>query len=83
LLPIAFKLAESTKQKIQVDIFYGLFRMQFPTAKNEFVLVQNGSLIREINQSIITNIISAKWKEKIPMIIEALNLLASNFKGFS
>ncbi len=79
LLPIAFKHNETTKNNIPADIFYGLFRVQFPTKLNELLLIQRKSLKAGIAESIKSNIISKKWDKEIPLILEKFYFFASNF----
>jgi hypothetical protein len=76
-LPIAFTWFNQTK--IAADIFYGLFRLQFPTALNALLLIKTESIINGINSAISQNIISAKWKipSLIDPIIQLFNQLAS------
>lgn len=79
LLPIAFRHMQTTKNNISADIFYGLFRTQFPTKLNELLLVQSNSIEAGIKEAIKSNIISKKWEKEIPSIIKNFNIFASNF----
>jgi hypothetical protein len=70
-LPIAFTL--SGKTKIAPDIFYGLFRLQFPTDLNAILLIKSESIANGIKTAISENIISARWG-KVKMIkVQLLN----------
>ena len=76
-LPIAFTLSD--KIKIAQDIFYGLFRLQFPTDLNALLLVKSESITNGINTAISQNIISAKWgsQDQIDSILQTFNQLAT------
>ena len=74
-LPIAFTL--SGKTKIAPDIFYGLFRLQFPTDLNAILLIKSESIANGINTAISENIISAKWGPQVGAIVQTLNQLAT------
>ncbi len=74
-LPIAFTL--SGKTKIAPDIFYGLFRLQFPTDLNALLLIKSESIADGINTAISENIISAKWAPQVDAIVKTLNQLAA------
>ncbi len=79
LLPIAFKHNEIIKKTIAPDIFYGLFRVQFPTKLNELLLMKSESLIIGINEAIKQNIISSEWEKKIEDFIKIFNELSTHF----
>lgn len=79
LLPNAFKHNETTKNNIPTDIFYGLFRQQFPTELNELFLIQSESIRAGIEEAIERNIISKRSEKEISSIILKLNSFASNF----
>jgi hypothetical protein len=74
-LPIAFNL--SGKTKIAPDIFYGLFRLQFPTDLNAILLIKSESIANGINTAIRENIISARWGPQVDSIVQTLNQLAT------
>ncbi len=76
-LPIAFTLFNQTK--IAADIFYGLFRLQFPTPLNALLLIKTESIVNGIKEAINQNIISAKWgiQSQLDSIIQMFNQLAS------
>ena len=76
LLPIAFTLSNQTK--IVPDIFYGLFRLQFPTDLNALLLIKSESIVNGINEAIGQNIISARWgiQKQLDSIIQMFNQVA-------
>ena len=74
-LPIAFTLSGSTE--ITPDIFYGLFRLQYPTDLNALLLIKSESIANGINKAISENIISAKWGSQVDSIVQRLNQLAT------
>ena len=76
-LPIAYKMSESVQQKI-APVFYGLFRLQFPTALNALLLIKSDSIADGIKTAVSENIISAKWGDQtqIDSIVQTLNGLA-------
>jgi hypothetical protein len=76
-LPIAFSLSDKTK--IPPDIFYGLFRMNFPKELNALLLVNSESLLAGLKNAINSNIISLKWQEKLESILTDMNTLSTNF----
>ncbi len=78
LLPIAFTL--SGKTRIPPDIFYGLFRLQFPTDLNALLLIKSESITGGIKTAVDENIISEKWNDpkQINSIIQIFNKLAVN-----
>jgi hypothetical protein len=76
LLPIAFTL--SGKTKIAPDIFYGLFRVQFPTNLNALLLIHSDSIAKAIKTAVNENIISAKWANQVDKVVQAFNQLATS-----
>lgn len=76
-LPIAYKMSESIQQKI-APVFYGLFRLQFPTTLNALLLIKSDSIANGIKAAVSENIISAKWGDQtqIDSIVQTLNGLA-------
>lgn len=74
LLPLAYSMASETK--LAADIFYGLFRLQFPTVLNALLLVKSESISKGIKTAVRQNIISARWEPQIGSIINSLNSLA-------
>ena len=74
-LPIAFTL--SGKTKIAPDIFYGLFRLQFPTDLNAILLIKSESIANGIHTAISENIISSKWLGQVDSMVKTLNELAT------
>ena len=75
LLPTAYQF--SAKTKIAADIFYGLFRMQYPTDLTALLQVKADSITNGINSAIAKNIISAKWTSQISTIVQSFNQLAT------
>jgi len=68
--------AYSKTTTIAADIFYGLFRMGFPTVLNELLLIKADSIKKAVQQAINENIISSKWGKGIDKVILAINELA-------
>jgi hypothetical protein len=75
LLPTAFTLAKKTK--IAPDIFYGLFRLRYPTELNALLLIKSESIAAGISRAINENIISSKWRTDMDVILSSLNQLAT------
>ncbi len=77
LLPIAFTFSKQTK--IVPDIFYGLFRLKFPTDLRALLLIKSESIVNGIKEAIRQNIISARWgiQKELDSIIQNFNQLAS------
>ena len=76
-LPIAFTLSNQTK--IAPDIFYGLFRLQFPIDLNALLLIKSDSIVNGIKSAVSENIISAKWgtQSQLDSIIPMFNQLTT------
>ena len=75
-LPLAFTFSQSTK--IPADIYYGLFRMSFPTDLNALLLVKSDSLLKGLKEAIDGNIISVRWESQLDKIISDLNTLSAS-----
>jgi hypothetical protein len=77
LLPIAYTLSNQTK--IAPDIFYGLFRLKFPTDLRALLLIKSESIVNGVQEAISQNIISAKWgiRKEMDAIIQLFNRIAS------
>ncbi|MEO8861756.1 MAG: hypothetical protein ABI358_10060 [Ginsengibacter sp.] len=69
-LPVAYQL--SAKAKIAADIFYGLFRLQFPTDLNSLQQITSAKITSGINAAISQNIISVRWAGQIAEIVKKL-----------
>ncbi len=76
-LPIAFQF--SSKTDIAANIFYGLFRLQYPMKMEELLSLTGESISEGIKLAIEQNIISAKWEKEITKTIQILNALSSEF----
>ncbi len=77
LLPLAYSHSNTTL--IAPDIFYALFRMQYPKELNALLLVSSESLKNGINAAISLNIISSRWEKEIEDILEKFNRRAKDF----
>jgi len=75
-LPLAYTFATTTKT--QPDIFYGLFRMGFPTTLDDIILVKSESIMKGLMAAIKANIISAKWEKELDKVIKNFNALSSD-----
>jgi hypothetical protein len=66
------------KTKINPAIFYGLFRMGFPTDISALLQVRAESILKALQQAIEDNIISSRWLQELDRIIKQLDGLAVN-----
>jgi Tc toxin complex TcA C-terminal TcB-binding domain/Neuraminidase-like domain/Salmonella virulence plasmid 28.1kDa A protein len=62
--------------KITSEIFYGLFRMGFPTVLNELLMIKAQSIANALKQAVEENIISGKWQKSFDEIIKTFNGLS-------
>lgn len=72
----AFKLSKETN--IAPDIFYGLFRMSFPTELHTLLLIKSESMLKALQQAIKENIISSRWSNELDGAVKIFNGLAGN-----
>lgn len=75
LLPIAYNFSLETD--IPADIFYGLFRLGFPTTFKELINIKSESLNNGIVTAISENIISSKWRNQITLFLQQFNEMSS------
>lgn len=76
LLPLAYEF--SNKTKIAPDIFYGLFRMDFPNELDALLQTKGDSLLQGIRTSVAENIISTRWESQAEAIVKDLNAFAAS-----
>lgn len=75
LVPLAYQVASSIK--IDTAIFYGLFRLKFPTSFDALLQVKSESIANGIKTAISENIISSKWLPQIGSIINMFDEYAA------
>lgn len=79
LFSLAHQHSMTAKGNLLPDIFYALFRVQFPTKFEDLLRIQEASIAKGIEAAISKNIISAEWQDKIPGVLAQFNRLSIPF----